>query len=475
MTATRETQEYEQIDAIINARSLAIVGATAKPFKFGSYFTTTQLSFGFTGPVYLVNPKEKEINGMPCHPDLRSLPEVPDLVYLAVPAHLSMDILKDCAALKVKGVVMLASGFREIGEEGARLEEEALSLAHEGGFRIIGPNCFGIYNPRNRLALLPGPDFSRRAGDVAFISQSGGFSVHVGRMCKDLGIDFSAIVSYGNGADLDESALLRYFARDPQTRIIGGYLEGCRDGREFLRALREAGARKTVVMWKVGKSEPSQRATVSHTGSLGGSARIWEGLFRQCGVIEVSGVEEMCDVFLALKHLGRNPGRRLLLCGGGGGLGAYAGDLATAEGLEVPPLGGETASRLREVLNYPGAAVGNPMDIGTPLTPIPVFAAAMREAARDPGTDILVFDLALNFAHGLFGDEGLQAAADVLLAVHRETGKAVVLALYSRAIGGDDLSLERTLRGLRTKLLAGGVPVYPSMSRALRALSLVNG
>ena len=466
--------DFEQIDAVINARSLAIVGATAKPFKFGSYFTSAQLSFGFKGPMYLVNPREKEINGLPCYPDLRSLPEVPDLVYLAVPAHLSMNILHDCAELKVKGVVMLASGFREVGEEGARMEGEALSLARQGGFRIIGPNCFGIYNPRNRLTLLPGPDFSERVGDVAFISQSGGFSVHVGRMGKDLGIDFSAIVSYGNGADMDESDLLRYFAADHQTSVIGCYLEGCRDGREFFHALKEAGTRKTVVMWKVGKSEPSQRATLSHTGSLGGSAKIWEGLFRQCGVIEVSGVEEMCDVLLALKHLGRKPGKRLLLCGGGGGLGAHASDLAEAEGMQVPPLREESASRLREVLNYPGAAVGNPLDIGTPLTPIPVFAAAMREAACDTGTDILVFDMALNFAHGLYGDAGLEAAADVLLEVRRETGKAVVLVLYSRAIGGGDLALERTLRGLREKLLAGGVPVYPSMPRTMHALRLVN-
>jgi hypothetical protein len=126
------------------------------------------------------------------------------------------------------------------------------------------------------------------------------------------------------------------------------------------------------------------------------------------------------------------------------------------------------------VLNYAGAAVGNPLDIGTPLTPIPVFASAMREAARDGGTDILVFDLALNFAHGLLGDEGLEAAGDALLEVRRETGKAMVLVLYSRAIGREDLALERALRGLRERLLAGGIPVYPSMRRAMRALRLVN-
>ncbi|MBC7246405.1 MAG: CoA-binding protein [Actinobacteria bacterium] len=466
--------EFEEIDAVINARSLAIVGASGKPMKFGSLFTAAQLTYGFSGPVYLVNPGESEIMGLPCYADLASLPEVPDLVYLAIPAHRSMDILEECARLRVKGVVMLASGFREAGEKGEALEREAISLARRGGFRIVGPNCFGIYNPRNRLTLLPGHDFSDRVGDVAFISQSGGFSVHVGRTCGDLGIHFSAIVSYGNGADLDESHLLRYFSADPCTSTIAAYLEGVRDGRVFLEALREAASRKTVVIWKVGKADSSRRAAASHTGSLAGSSAIWEGVLRQCGVIEACGVDEICDVLLALKHMGRRPGRRLLLSGGGGGLGAYAGDLAEAEGLTVPPMGEETASRLRPILDYPGTAVGNPLDIGTPLTHPSVFEAAMREAARDPDTDILVFDLALNFGYGLVGEEGALAATDSLVRVRRETGKPVVLVLYSRAIGHRDLALEELARRLRDRLLAGGVAVFPSMQRAMRALRLVN-
>ncbi len=466
--------DFEEIDAIINARSMAIVGASAKPVKFGSLFTATQLTFGFKGPVWLVNPGEKEILGRPVYPDLGSLPEVPDLVYLTIPAHRSMDTLRDCARLGVKGVIIMAAGFREAGAEGAALEGEAMRLAREGGFRIVGPNCFGIYNPRNRLALLPGHDFSQTPGDVAYISQSGGFSVHVGRQCKGLGIDFSAIVSYGNGADINEIDLLRYFAADPQTSIIAAYLEGTSDGRRFAEALGEAASRKAVVVWKVGKSESSSRAVTSHTGSLAGSARIWEGLLRQCGAIEVSGVDETCDVLLALKHLGRRPGRRLFLVGGGGGLGTYAADLAEEEGLEVPTLRADTASRLRAVLTAPGASVGNPMDIGTPLVPIPVFEAAMDEASCDPGTDILVFDLALNFGYGLGGEEGLDAAADVLIRVRRKSGKPVVLVLYSRAIGPEDLRFEEILRRLRTRLLQDGVMVYPSMQRAMRALALVN-
>lgn len=466
--------DYGEIDGIINAGSMAIVGASAKPVKFGSLFTATQLGFGFKGKVWLVNPGEKEILGHPVYPDLASLPEAPELVYLTIPAHRSMDTLRECARLGVKGVIIMAAGFREAGEEGAALEEEALRLAREGGFRIVGPNCFGIYNPRNRLALLPGHDFSHTPGDVAYISQSGGFSVHVGRQCKGLGIDFSAIVSYGNGADLNETDFLHYFASDPQTNIIAAYLEGTRDGRLFVEALSEATARKPVVIWKVGKSESSSRAVTSHTGSLAGSSVIWEGLLRQCGAIEVSGIDETCDVLLALKHLGRKPGRRLLIAGGGGGLGTYAADLAEEEGLEVPPLGGETSSRLRAILTAPGASVGNPMDIGTPLVLPEVFEASMREAAADPGTDILIFDLALNFGYGLGGEPGLNAAADTLVRVRQETGKPVILALYTRAIGIEDMHFEEILRRLRSRLLEGGVPVFPSIRRAMRALALIN-
>lgn len=465
---------FEEIDAIINARSLAIVGASGKPLKFGSLFTASQLAFGFSGPLYLVNPSEKEIMGHPCYPDLASLPEVPELVYIAIPAYRSLDILRECARLGVKGVVLLAAGFREMGDKGAQLEMEAVSIARNGGFRIIGPNCFGIYNPRNRLTLLPGHDFSGVPGEVAFISQSGGFSAQVARMAGDLGIHFSAVVSYGNGADLNEIDLLRYFDLDPATRVISAYLEGTSDGRGLFEVLKAAASRKDVVIWKVGKSESSRRAAASHTGSLAGATSLWEGLFRQCGVIEVSGVDELCDVLLALKHLGRRPGRRILISGGGGGLGAYAGDLAEAEGLEVPLLHGDAESRLRVILDYPGASVGNPLDIGTPLIHLPLFEAAMREAALNPTTDALVFDLALNFALGLAGEAGVEAVADVLIKVRRETGKPVILVAYSRALRLGDMAVEELSRRVRDKLLSGGVLVYPSMPRAMRALSLVN-
>jgi len=465
---------FAEIDAILNARSIAIVGASGKPGKFGNAFVLTQIAMGFEGPMYLVNPGETEILGRKTYPDLRSLPGVPDLVYITIPAHLSLEILRDCGRLGVKGVIIIAAGFREIGPEGESLEREALRLAREGGFRIIGPNCFGIYNPRNRLTLLPGHDLSTTPGDTAFISQSGGFSVHLARLAKSLGIHFSAVVSYGNATDIGESDLLRYFGQDPQTRFIAGYLEGTRNGRSLLDALREAARRKPVILWKVGRSEASRRAVCSHTGSLAGSSEIWSAALTQTGVIPASGIDEILDVLLALRHLGRRPGKRLLLVGGGGGLGAYGADLAGQEGLEIPLLGADTDTRLREILKRAGAVVANPLDIGTPLIPLPMFDAAIREAARNPSSDILVFDLALNFGRNMVGEEGLNKAADTLILARKESGKPVAAVLYSRACDPEDMKTEQALRRMRHRLLEQGVAVFPSMARAIRAIALAN-
>lgn len=466
--------DFNEIDGIVNARSVALVGASSSPFKFGSLFTMSQTSVGFDGPLYLINPREEEIMGQRSYPDLLSVPEVPELVYLMVPAHRCMELLRDCAKTGVKGVILMAAGFREAGEQGNRLESEALRLAAEGGFRIIGPNCFGIYNPRNGLTLLPGHDFTREAGDIAFMSQSGGFSVHLAREGQSLGLRFSAVVSYGNAADLNEADFLRYFARDPATSVIAGYLEGARDGRDFADALEEAASAKPVVLWKVGKGDSSRRAVFSHTGSLAGSTLIWEALLRQCGAIEVSGIDETIDVLIALKKLGRHPGRRLLVSGGGGGLGTFGADLAEQYGLVLPALEPGALDRMQAALGRAGAVAGNPLDIGAPLIPLNEFESAMLEAAANRTTDVLVFDLALNFAYPLLGLEGLEKACDILIDAQRRSGKPVVVVLYSRACDPDDLTYEEVLRKLRRRLLAAGLAVFPSMPRAVLAIAKVN-
>jgi acyl-CoA synthetase (NDP forming) len=453
---------------------MAIVGASNSPTKFGYMFTRSQVAMGFDGPLYLVNPNEDEIMGRPVYPDILSLPQTPELVYLTIPAHRSMDVLRDCATVGVKAVIIMASGFREAGEKGGQLEDEALRIAREGGFRMIGPNCFGIYNPRNRLTLLPGYDFSTRAGDVAFISQSGGYSAHIARQGKSIGVDFSAVISYGNAADLDETDFLEYFSQDSATGIISAYLEGARGGERFAEVLRRAAAVKPVVIWKVGKSESSRRAVVSHTGSLAGSATVWDALIKQSGAIEAGGVDELLDIILALKHVGRFPGRRLLICGGGGGLGTYGADLAEGKGLWVPSLDPGTLARMQEALDRAGAVAGNPLDIGAPLIPAPFLEAALAEAAGNVTTDVLLFDLSVNFGYDIAGDFGLERTLEILLDVRKKSHKPVVAVLYSRSFDADDMRFETMVRRMRRQLQAGGIPVFGSMERAINAIAAIN-
>jgi len=465
---------FLELHGIVNARSLAIVGASDKPGKFGTLLTASQLAMGFAGPVYLVNPAAGEILGQRVYRSLLDLPEDPDLVYVAVPAHGSLSVLRECARRRVKGVVMVASGFREAGQDGLRLEQEALCTAREGGFRIIGPNCFGIYNPRNRLTLTPGHDLSTVPGDIAFFSQSGGYAAHVARLGKSLDLPFRAVISYGNGADLDARHFLRYFGQDSGTGIVAGYLEGTRDGRGFLAALAETAARKPVVIWKVGQGEASSRAVASHTGSLAGAHPVWNGALSRRGVVQVSGVDELMDVLVAWKCLGPNPGRRVFFVGGGGGLGAYAADVAEAEDLVLPPLEESAAADLREVLQGAGAVAANPLDIGAPLIPLTRFEAVLRRAAAQASAGVLLLDLAVNFAMLLGGGEGMVRVAEILGRVRAETRRPLAAVLYSRACDPDDLEPERILRRMRSILLSRSVAVFPSLPRAMRALSLLN-
>jgi acyl-CoA synthetase (NDP forming) len=460
--------ERVTVKQILEARSLALVGASNRPFKFGSLFLASLLAMGFDGRIYPVHEREKEIMGVPAYPDLPSLPEAPELVYFTVPAFRCMEAMRQCVGLGVKAVVIMAAGFREAGPGGEELEREALRLAREGGFRIIGPNCFGIYNPRTRLTLLPGHDFSPIPGKLGFFSQSGGFAAHFGRMCMGLGMGFSSIISYGNGADVCEAELLEHFLEDGDTAIVAGYLEGAREGRAFFEALRRSERSKPVILWKVGRGEAARRAVASHTGSLAGSSRLWDELFIQCGVIPVQGLEEMSAVAQCFYRLEGRPARRVLMMGGGGGLGAHGADLAESHGLELPSLAPHTEKALREALPAVGAVVANPLDIGTPLTLPAVFERVAEAVAGDPATDIVLFDLAVNFGANLLGAEGVRGALETLREACRERGKPCAFNLYNRAPddpGAAGLHLE-----LRRDLAAGGALVFDDLRSAFRSL-----
>ncbi|HJP41811.1 MAG TPA: CoA-binding protein, partial [Dehalococcoidia bacterium] len=241
-------REVVSLEDVFTPRGVAVVGVSKHRASFPSGVLQSLHSFEFPA-VYPVNPKYEEVLGFPCYPDLVSIPGVVDHVVVAIPAERVLSLLDDCAEKKVRSVQFFTAGFGETGfSDRADLEQQMLQKARDGGFRIIGPNCTGIFVPSSRL--VNGGGLPREPGPIAFISQSGGHAHTVPSDGGARGLRFSKVVSYGNALDVDESELISYLSRDPETEIISAYIEGVRDGRRFAAALRDAAKRKPVVIYK---------------------------------------------------------------------------------------------------------------------------------------------------------------------------------------------------------------------------------
>jgi acyl-CoA synthetase (NDP forming) len=329
-------------------------------------------------------------------------------------------LLDECAAKGVRSVHFFTAGFGESGfPERAELEREMLRKARAGGFRIIGPNCVGLYVPKSRLMNTLGVPLE--PGPVAFISQSGGHANNLPADGGPRGLRFSKVVSYGNALDLDENELLAHLCQDPDTDVIAVYIEGVRDGRRFLGVLREAAARKPVVIYKGGRTEAGKRAAFGHTASLTSSVAIFEGLCRQTNAIRVESLDELVDVLVALRFASPLPrGRRVALAGAGGGPSVLASDEIENAGLELPRLSSEVQAEMMQHLPVAGSIFTNPVDTPNLATP-DAIATALRILSRAPEVDMILYHLGFHpisrwghrgrGSHRQAGPAGAEAAA----------------------------------------------------------------
>ena len=324
------------LDYIFHPKSIAVVGASSNPSSFfNHFFLDTLIQFGYEGKIYPINPTISQISGLKAYPSILDVPGPVDYATCGIKASLTPNIMKECAVRGVKVAHFFTSGFSESGErEGIRLERELVKIAHSGNVRVLGPNCMGIYCPGSGISYEP--SFSRESGNIGFLSQSGGNSIEGGQIADAKGIRFSKIVSFGNASDLNEADFIEYFADDPQTTIIAGYIEGTKDGKRFARALQKATRIKPVIMIKAGEGKAGTQAVASHTGSLAGNNVVWGSLFDQLGIIQVDDLEELFDLLLVFQHLKPPRGRRAGLIGGGGGRSVLATDSCEREGLDVP-------------------------------------------------------------------------------------------------------------------------------------------
>jgi len=472
--------KLEELKPIFYPKTLAVIGASADERKFGGGFLRSLQEFGFKGKIYPVNPQGTEIFGLKMYPSARDIPEPVDLAHIMVPARVVPNVLEDCVAKGVKGAQIFTSGFTETGEEeGRRLEDELVRIPRKG-IRLIGPNCFGVYCPASGLTLLPGYDFPKESGPVAFLSQSGGYAAEFSREAKGLGIRFSKVISYGNACDLNEADFMEYLAQDPETKIITAYMEGPKAGRQFMRLVQEVSKTKPVIIWKAGLTKAGARAVSSHTGSLSGEEAAWDALFKQSGAIRVKSLEELIDTTVAFLHLPPTTGRRVAVCGGGGGISVAAADACEQVGLSVPSFAAEIREQLRQILPPAGTSIRNPVDFGAPILPPVIIEKMLEIAASVKNIDTIIATQALHYilsgklsflfdTSGSFVQDSVQAPVNI----KRRFGKPVIMVL---PIGSDEVEMidaERGRREIQAIYLNEGIPVYPTLERAARAVANV--
>jgi acetyltransferase len=443
-----------QIDGLFNSRSVAVVGVP-RGLKTGSVFLSALLDQGYSGRIYPVNPEADEIAGLKAYPAVADIPDAVDLAIVLVPQQRALEVVRECAAKGVKGAVLFTAGFSETGtREGQDLEDAILQAARTGGMRLIGPNGMGLYAPKTGLSFFPG--VSKDPGPVGMISHSGSLTNILGTIAEARGIRFSKVISSGNECDLTAADFLTYLGHDPETGLIGAYIEGIKDGPGFLEALRQASRRKPVIMWKVGLTPEGARASASHTGAMAGSGDIWQGILQQSGALPVVGFEALSDALMGFSMFPDAPGDRMAVISGPGGLAVSAAEACGREGLRLSEFASKTRSDLKDLITFSGTSVRNPIDVSlTAHFDLEIFFQSARIAAADPGVDaIIVIGCGLT-------PETNQIYVDGLIQVRQECQKPILAV----KIPGFDPKYSR-------QLCRGGIPFFDSAERAVHTYAL---
>jgi Acyl-CoA synthetase (NDP forming) len=438
------------LDPLLKPRSIAVVGASNEESKWGYKVFHNIISNRYHGKVYPVNPKEAEVQGVRCYPNVRDIPDEVDLGVIIVPAPAVPGVVDDCGAKKVRALVVITAGFSEVGPEGAEMERRLKEKVASYGMRMLGPNTMGFVNRSIGLNASIVPRMPPR-GEISFISQSGALGLAIADWAVGNSMGMNCVISTGNKADVSEADLLEYFDGDRDTWTIVMYIEGLKDGRRFMESADRV--RKSMLAIKAGVSEAGARAAASHTGSLAGSDALYSAAFRQCGVTRVEGVEEMFDAAMALSTQPRAPGNRVAILSNGGGMAIMASDACERRGMIVPQLNKYTKAGIARLLPA-FASVKNPVDT-VAKSDYSIYYEAMKALLDDKDIDCVM----VMYAHAGMTD-AMEPAKAVIDVVKEKYPKPVV-AVW---MGGEDIAaVAREFRKNR-------VPVYPVPERAAEAL-----
>ncbi|MBC8505601.1 MAG: acetate--CoA ligase family protein [Anaerolineales bacterium] len=436
-----------------NPHGVVIIGASHDPSKLGYGLANNLIRSNYQGVVHFVNIKGGELLGQPIYTNVLEVPNPVDLAAVLIPAPFIADALRQCGQRGIQAAIIGSGGFREIGAEGAKLEEEILEVAQQYRIRLIGPNCIGLLDTHLPIdtTFLPPP--GPTPGDVAFISHSGAICAAVIDWARGQGYGLSRLVSLGNQADVNETDMLAPIADDPYTRVLALYLEGIKDGRRFIEQARQVVREKPIIALKVGRFEGGQRAVASHTGALAGQESAYDAAFRRAGVLRAETSEEMFDQARALAWCPPTEGRRVAVITNAGGPGVTAADALESLGLELAEFSGATNAALAGILP-PAASLHNPVDMLASATP-DQFAESLRIVLDDPGVDnaMIIFPTPPMFTAG--------AVAKAIIPVIHSAVKPVVVAVMG----------ERLIQEAVEHLRAARIPEYRFAERAAAALA----
>ena len=349
------------LQSFFNPQSVAIVGASRQKGKVGYEILVNMVNSGYEGRIIPVNRSADTIEGLKCYPDLEAIGETPELVIVIVPAKFVLDVMEQCVKVGTKAVIIITAGFKEVGAEGKKLEEEVVRVARRGQIRVIGPNCLGVIVTATKLNASFGGDLPA-AGSTGYLSQSGALLAAILDMAKANGIGFSSLFSIGNKADVDELDLIEALAKDPNTKVIAGYLESIGDGNAFVRAAEQISHEKPILLMKSGGTAAGAKAASSHTGSLAGSETAYECMFARAGIIRCESITQQFDFAQAFANQPLPKGPSVAILTNAGGAGIMAADAVERLGLTFANPSQETIDKL--AANLPAAAnFENPFDV----------------------------------------------------------------------------------------------------------------
>lgn len=460
---THESEAYLTLEPLFNPSSVAILGASESKGKVGYMQLKALLDGGFKGNIYPINPRTEIIEGIKCFSSLSAVSKQIDLVIFCVGADRVKEGLEECAKNNVKAAIIFASGYSETGDEGLKAQREIEKIAKENGVRIIGPNCVGLVNTTNGLVgtfsagLTNIPLYDQR--DVGFVTQSGAFGVLTYIAAAQNGLSFNYFVSVGNEVDTEFSDVIEYMIHDPKTSVISGYLEGEKNPEKLRRLAKQAlNKNKPIIILKAGRSSAGIRAAASHTGSLAGSDKIYDGFFKQTGIIRADDYEDIIS-FSKLFLSGKLPtGRNTVIVTSSGGRGINEADRCATHGLNINALNSSIQKEIE--LNIPPfASATNPIDLtaAAAVSNPELYLEPLRVLVKDPETDIIIFT---EFPMHWNADDPL---VEEFISICKNTDKFVLVTTFPL----EGMSIPNAA----SELEKNGIPVIPGSLHPIRALA----